>query len=301
MFKPTGLNWLNSTDFDSAWATDAAYKDGRYYWYLSAGKGRIAVVSSENPDGPFTDAKGEPFYTPTPDVLLNSTGVVPPATGARDPSVLLDDDGSHHLVAAFDGANGVPGLGNCGYFTVQLTEDMTKNASAWTHMDVHDPDGSFGPGYEDDKPFLHVSATRPPPPSASISHLTLVGSRVQKHGGVYYLSWGCFYSTATSLHGPYQFRGSVLDTAHIATDFRVGNETSMPVYAREDYRDRHASFLALHGQTYFFCNDRSHSTDPFYAGAFRDTALDMCITTPTTLLRRSISTARVSGHTMAVV
>ena len=162
MFKPTGLLWLNSTDFDSAWATDAAYKDGRYYWYLSAGKGRIAVVSSENPDGPFTDAKGEPFYTPTPDVLLNSTGVVPPATGARDPSVLLDDDGSHYLVAAFDGANGVPGLGNCGYFTVQLTEDMTKNASAWTHMDVHDPDGSFGPGYEDDKPFLHVSTTRPP-------------------------------------------------------------------------------------------------------------------------------------------
>jgi hypothetical protein len=46
-----------------------------------------------------------------------------------------------------------------------------------------------------------------------------------------------------------------------------------PWFLREDYADRHGSFLSHGGQWYFATNDRSHSGDASHEGSFRDTVL----------------------------
>lgn len=96
---------------------------------------------------------------------------------------------------------------------------------------------------------------------------------VHKYNGIYYLSWGCFYGMASSVYGPYTYQGVVIEPALLAPDFRIGNETSEPWYGREDYQDRHGSFFEAHGQWYYTCNDRSHSTDIGNEAYFRDTVI----------------------------
>jgi hypothetical protein len=44
-----------------------------------------------------------------------------------------------------------------------------------------------------------------------------------------------------------------------------------PWFLRQDYTDRHGSFLSHLGQWYYFSNDESHSGDVGHEGAFRDT------------------------------
>ena len=110
------------------------------------------------------------------------------------------------------------------------------------------PTGPYG-NKTDDKPFVH------------------------KHGSTYYLSWGCFYSTASSVYGPYTYDGSVIDPAYISPDFHIGNQSAEPWYTREDYHDRHGSFFESHNQWYFATNDCSHSTDILHPNSFRDTVV----------------------------
>ena len=60
------VNWtqesvLNPEDtyigkgFKSAWATDAAEKNGKYYWYFSEANEQTGVVVGETPIGPWKD------------------------------------------------------------------------------------------------------------------------------------------------------------------------------------------------------------------------------------------------------
>jgi hypothetical protein len=112
---------------------------------------------------------------------------------------------------------------------------------------VVNPTGPYG-NSTDDKPFLH------------------------KRNGVYYLSWGCFYGTASGPYGPFTYVGSVVDTAQIEPSFRM-NQTSGPWYEWEDYQDRHGSFWTAGGQWFFATNDRSHSLDTAHPGVYRDVVL----------------------------
>src|SRR4051812_47697218 len=46
----------------AAWAPSCAEKDGRYYFYFSAGDGAgLGVAVADSPGGPFKDALGEPL------------------------------------------------------------------------------------------------------------------------------------------------------------------------------------------------------------------------------------------------
>jgi beta-xylosidase len=84
-----------------AWAGQCVEKNGKYYWYVpmshkSIGWFSIGVAVSNNPTGPFVDAKGEALITDqTPNsIRLNI-----------DPSVFVDDDGKAYLYWG--------GFGNC--------------------------------------------------------------------------------------------------------------------------------------------------------------------------------------------
>jgi beta-xylosidase len=91
---------LKASDF--TWAAGDAYaskviaRDGRFYWYAAVTHAQIpgkaiGVAVSDNPTGPFRDARGTALITreisKTPDI----------EKGDIDPTVLIDDDGQAYI------------------------------------------------------------------------------------------------------------------------------------------------------------------------------------------------------------
>jgi hypothetical protein len=216
-------------DGDSRWATDAAEKDGTYYWYVSVNGNTVSVVKSATPAGPWRDPLGY--------AMLNASigKALDPPTSIRDPGTFKDDDGRYYLV--YGACSGPSQPTDCCYYASTLDDDMVARETP-VHLSVRNATGNYGPGKCDDKPFLH------------------------KRRGTYYLSWGAFYATSRHVLGPYDYRGSVIDPSALARDFRMPNQSAPEPFSGADYRDRHGSFAEIRGQWYFFTNDRSHSDAP---------------------------------------
>lgn len=154
---------------------------------------------------------------------LIAEGLTP--TSQRDPDIFIDDDGEAYMV-----------YGTFRYFLVRLGEDMISLAESPREIEILNPFGPYGEGKTDDKPSIH------------------------KHRGIYYLSWSGYYATAENLHGPFTYRGSVIDPARIAPDFWHTHPT----------HDRHGNFFQFHNQWYFIANDKSQ---PGRGEFFRDSIL----------------------------
>ena len=73
--------------FDSCWGTSSQARNGKYYWYFSAGPKQIGVDVADSPAGPWKDPLGKP---------LVPQGLTP--TEERDPTIFIDDDGKAYLV-----------------------------------------------------------------------------------------------------------------------------------------------------------------------------------------------------------
>jgi beta-galactosidase len=86
-----------------AWAPDCIERNGKYYFYFTAG-GHIGVAVSDSPTGPFKDALGRPL------VKSGEAGI----RYMIDPNVFIDDDGQAYLYVG-----GARQLG-----VVKLDEDM---------------------------------------------------------------------------------------------------------------------------------------------------------------------------------
>lgn len=75
-----------STNY-AAWAPSCATKNGRYYFYFSAGDGAgLGVAVSDSPRGPFRDAIGRPLV-----------GYYPHGAQPIDAHCFVDDDGEAYL------------------------------------------------------------------------------------------------------------------------------------------------------------------------------------------------------------
>ena len=160
--------------FNSCWATfGVPFPDGWRY-YFSAGPTEIGVVTAKTPAGPWSDPLGKP---------LVAKGEY--RTQARDPDVLLDDDGSAYIV-----------FGTFKYFIAKLGADGLSLAEKARPVEIKGEFGPYGQGRTDDKPSLH------------------------KRNGLYYLSWSSFYAVSENVYGPYRYRGSVIDAAYVAPKFR---------------------------------------------------------------------------------
>ena len=120
--------------FDQCWATDAAYRNGTYYWYFSEGNRQAGVVVGESPAGPWTDPLGKP--------LLDSA-LTP--TDEYDMTVFQDIDGVFYIL-----------FGVWEYYMARLNEDMISLAEEPRKVVIHNPVGPYGEGSTDDKPFLHT-------------------------------------------------------------------------------------------------------------------------------------------------
>lgn len=158
--------------FDSAWATDAAEKDGKYYWYFSEGERQIGVVVGDTPMGPWRDPLGRPL------IAERDT-----ATRAYDPGIYAEGD-DRYIV-----------FGRWNYHLAKLADNMISLAHAPRPLEVRNAQGPYtfssGTPHDgettDDKPFLH------------------------RYLGRYYLSWGGFYAMSDTIEGPYDYAGCIID------------------------------------------------------------------------------------------
>ena len=225
------------SDYHNCWATDGAHKKnaaGAYEYFFYMSIGTCQVAVMKSVTTP-----AGPWANVLGVPLLNASfgDSLNPKACFRDPAVFEDDDGSYYLISGvFD------------YYIMRLGDDLVSLAEEPRLVTVINPTGPYG-AKTDDKPFIH------------------------KAGGVYYLSWGCFYGISSSVYGPYTYTGSAIDTALIAPPFRT-NHTDGPWYNHEDYADRHGSFWHnAAGQWFYASNDRSHSSDTAHTSVFRDTVV----------------------------
>ena len=115
------LSWADNF----AWAPDAAYKNGKYYFCFPAGTGfkdrknpknstkwmGVGMAVSDSPTGPFKDAIGKPLWT---------------EPYANDPCLFIDDDGKGYVY--FNGG------GN--YLAAELADDLLSVKDDMHKMDM---------------------------------------------------------------------------------------------------------------------------------------------------------------------
>ncbi len=118
--------------FQSAWATDAAYRDGKYYWYFSELNEQTGVVIGDSPVGPWKDPLGKPFLakdlTPTHEYDIS----------------VIEYQGNHYAV-----------FGVWEYYIARMGDDMISLAEAPRKIIINNPVGPYGEDSTDDKPSVH--------------------------------------------------------------------------------------------------------------------------------------------------
>ena len=185
---------------DKAWASQAIRRGDKWYWYVAVsdkgGEGRragdcVAVAVADNPWGPWKDALGKG--------LVYGWAYI-------DPSVFVDEDGSAWLF--WGNCGGDPG---CWY--AELNADMVSLKS-----DVKPVPG-----------LMDASAFGEPLVKRRGAGRRRDGSKntnfeeapwIYRLGDTYYLEYAAggvpenwSYSTAKSIHGPWTYRGKVMDNA----------------------------------------------------------------------------------------
>lgn len=118
--------------FQSAWATDAAYRNGKYYWYFSELNEQTGVVVGDSPVGPWKDPLGKPFLpkdlTPTHEYDIS----------------VIEYQGIHYAV-----------FGVWDYYIARMGEDMISLVETPRKIIINDPVGPYGEDSTDDKPSVH--------------------------------------------------------------------------------------------------------------------------------------------------
>lgn len=93
-------NYMEDNTID-CWASDAATRNEKYYFYFSDRKRGVGVMVSDLPIGPFKDALGKPLVAPM-----------------HDPTILIDDDQNKTPYLVYGDKEGG------GFHIAQLNEDM---------------------------------------------------------------------------------------------------------------------------------------------------------------------------------
>ena len=184
---------------DRAWASQAVERDGKWYWYVclteaATNADALAVAVADDPQGPYRDAIGGPLAT---------------GWSFIDPTVFIDDDGSAYLF-----------WGNKGCWYGKLASDMISFENGYQEVPgFHDP-ACFGPesmkmNWAKGKEEMMVGYEE--------------GPWVSRRGDIYYMTYPAggvpehmAYSTAPSIHGPWTYRGRIMDEAENAFTIHGG-------------------------------------------------------------------------------
>ncbi len=132
--SPTETYMGESND---CWATDVAFRNGKYYFYFSNGNKNTGVMVADSPNGSFKDALGKPFL---PEELTPGK--------EYDPTVLVEDDGTAYIVFGhFRAAES-----NLKFYIAKLGSDMVSLAETPKVIEII---GDVKVLSGNDKPNLH--------------------------------------------------------------------------------------------------------------------------------------------------
>jgi len=172
IMKVSDFKWAKK----DAWAAQAIRKNGRYWFYAAVehdqthpGKA-IAVAVSDKPTGPFVDAKGSALIT---------NQMTPKGTHSWediDPTVFTDDDGTTWIA-----------WGNRQAYIAKLKSNM---------IELDGPIREITPPHFEEGPWLHKRGKFYYLTYASLDRTTHRDERIS-------------YATATSLDGPWTYRGEL--------------------------------------------------------------------------------------------
>lgn len=195
------------------WAPCAAYKniDGKdqFFIYFTNGGYQIGVIQADSPAGPFHDPVGKALVGPYSD---NET-----TTGALDPSVFTDDDGSSYLC-----------YGNSeGARIRKLADDMISFSEPEVNIDA--------PYFFEDSGINKIGDTY------YFSYCSDWKERSGEYSDLGLCSIG--YMTASSPEGPYTFRGDVLINCGNVFGLYGNNHHSIIQYKDKYYMFYHTRVL----------------------------------------------------------
>lgn len=169
--KYTDFSWARS----NAWASQAVFRNGQFYFYVTTAQG-IGVAVSTSPAGPFKDALGK--------ALISNSGC-----GDIDPTAFVDDDGQAYLY-----------WGNPSCCYVKLNTDMISYSGGIVKVPM--TTASFGTRSNTDRatsyeeaPWLYKRG--------SLYYLVFAGGPISEH---------IAYSTSSSPTGPWTYRGVIMPT-----------------------------------------------------------------------------------------
>ncbi len=167
-----------------AWAPEAAFRNGKYYFYAPVGGDKIGVAVSDHPEGPFVDAIGDALIDKARDANAGAEPI--------DPAVLIDRDGQAYLVFG----TRVPKI-------VKLKPDMIHTDGPIEDLKItgfptDDPKKTYG-----EAPFL-----------SKHKGLYYFSFSTGWPGQI-------VYATSKSPMGPYTYRGVILDYRPISTNHQA--------------------------------------------------------------------------------
>ena len=180
--------WSDKTN--GAWAPQAIERNGKFYLYCPIHGDGVAVLVADSPTGPFKDPLGKRLIDDSESIWNDI-----------DPTVFIDDDGQAYLF-----------WGNPKIFYVKLNEDMISYDRSVGQKGIFALDmteEAFGSQKNRDGNFRSNYTEAP---------------WVYKRNDLYYLVYAAAgipeyiaYSTATSIEGPWTYRGYIMERApHLA-------------------------------------------------------------------------------------
>lgn len=214
---------------EQMWAPDAAYKNGKYYFYFPArdkeGIFRIGVATSDKPYGPF---KPEPDYIP--------------GSFSIDPAVFVDDDGKAYMyfgglwggqlekwqTGEFnpDAEGPAPHEPALGPYVAEMSDDMLTFKEKPQQISIVDEDGNPLKAGDNERRFFEAAW-------------------MHKRDGWYYFSYSTgdthylCYAMSRDPKGPFTYKGKILTPV-------IGWTT-------------HHSIVEFQGKWYLFYHDSSLS------------------------------------------
>lgn len=167
-----------------AWAPEAAYRNGKYYFYAPVGGDTIGVAVADSPHGPFTDARTDPLVDKARDTNVGDEPI--------DPAVLIDDDGKAYMLFGTRVAK-----------IVRLKKDMVSLDGPIENIVIKglpaaDPKKVYG-----EAPFLHKR-----------NGLYYLSFSTGWPGQI-------VYATSKNPMGPFDYRGVILDYLEISTNHQA--------------------------------------------------------------------------------
>lgn len=203
----------NSSD---CWASDAAIRNGKYYFYFSDRKRGIGVMCSDSPAGSYVDALGKPLVSPM-----------------HDPTILIDDDKNKTPYLIYGDKEGG------GFHVAKLNDDMISLAEKPKPIIINGKEWQAAPQWMDKNYIFKNNGTyylswgRDYATSKNIyGPYECVGSVGQGHHldefahgsffwwkGQFYHIW-CYY-----IRPGYKFRESIITYCHFDDEGKITTDT----------------------------------------------------------------------------